>query len=124
MKIMAFRTHVLVCAGTGCVSNNSYATAKTLETEVAKRGLSQEVQVIRTGCQGFCAEGPIVIVQPDGVFYCGVNAKDAPHLVEEHLLKGRPVKKLMYTPKDQKLPIPALAKWALPWDNGRKPPLN
>jgi NADH:ubiquinone oxidoreductase subunit F (NADH-binding)/(2Fe-2S) ferredoxin len=108
MEIMAFRTHVLVCAGTGCVSGNSYATATALESEIFKKGLAQEVQVIRTGCQGFCAEGPIVIVQPDGVFYCGVKAKDAPFLVEEHLVKGRPVKKLMYTPPEEKTPIPAL----------------
>src|SRR5512135_2248710 len=95
-KIMAFRTHVLVCAGTGCVSGNSYLTAKAIEADVLKRHLAGEIQVVRTGCQGFCAAGPIVIVQPDGVFYCGVQAKDAPHLVEEHFLKGRPVKRLMY----------------------------
>jgi NADH:ubiquinone oxidoreductase subunit F (NADH-binding)/(2Fe-2S) ferredoxin len=108
MTIMAFRTNVLVCAGTGCVSGNSFATATALENEVFAKGLAQEVQVIRTGCQGFCAEGPIVIVQPDGIFYCGVKAKDAPTLVEEHLLKGRPVKKLMYTPPTEKAPIPLL----------------
>jgi NADH:ubiquinone oxidoreductase subunit F (NADH-binding)/(2Fe-2S) ferredoxin/NAD-dependent dihydropyrimidine dehydrogenase PreA subunit len=108
MEIMAFRTNVLVCAGTGCVSGNSYATATALENEIFKKGLAQEVQVIRTGCQGFCAEGPIVIVQPDGIFYCGVKAKDAPGLVEEHLVKGRPVKKLMYTPPAEKGPVPAL----------------
>ncbi|MDM7996005.1 MAG: NADH-ubiquinone oxidoreductase-F iron-sulfur binding region domain-containing protein [Acidobacteriota bacterium] len=105
---MAFRTNVLVCAGTGCVSGNSFATATALENEIFKKGLVQEVQVIRTGCQGFCAEGPIVIVQPDGVFYCGVKAKDAAAIVEEHLIKGRPVKKLMYTPPTEKGPIPAL----------------
>ena len=105
---MAFRTNVLVCAGTGCVSGKSFATATALENEIFKKGLAQEVQVIRTGCQGFCAEGPIVIVQPDGIFYCGVQAKDAPGLVEEHLVKGRPVKKLLYTPPTEKGPIPAL----------------
>jgi hypothetical protein len=72
---MAFRTHVLVCAGTGCVSGNSYATATALESEIFKKGLAQEVQVIRTGCQGFCAEGPIVIVQPDGVFTAASKLK-------------------------------------------------
>ncbi|MBZ5498821.1 MAG: 4Fe-4S binding protein [Acidobacteriia bacterium] len=105
---MAFRTHVLVCAGTGCVSGDSFATAKALETEVQKQGLAGEVQIIRTGCQGFCAQGPIVIVQPDGVFYCGVNQKSAAHLVQEHLLKGRPLKNLMYSPPAEKSPIPAL----------------
>jgi NADH:ubiquinone oxidoreductase subunit F (NADH-binding)/(2Fe-2S) ferredoxin/NAD-dependent dihydropyrimidine dehydrogenase PreA subunit len=108
MNIMAFRTNVLVCAGTGCVSGNSFATATALEEEIFKKGLAQEVQVIRTGCQGFCAEGPIVIVQPDGIFYCGVKARDAANLVDEHLIKGRPVKKLMYTPPTEKSPIPAL----------------
>ncbi len=105
---MAFRTHVLVCAGTGCVSNKSFATAKALEMELLKRGLETEIQVIRTGCQGFCAEGPIVIVQPDGVFYCGVQVKDAAFLVAEHFLKGRPVQRLMYTPPAEKSPVPAL----------------
>jgi NADH:ubiquinone oxidoreductase subunit F (NADH-binding)/(2Fe-2S) ferredoxin len=105
---MAFRTHVLVCAGTGCVSGKSFVTAKALEMELLKRGLDSEIQVVRTGCQGFCAEGPIVIVQPEGVFYCGVTAKDAAFLVEEHFLKGRPVKRLMYTPPPEKSPIPAL----------------
>ena len=105
---MAFRTHVLVCAGTGCVSNGSFETAAALEAEIRKLGLEDEVQVIRTGCQGFCAAGPIVIVQPDGIFYCGVKDKDAPKLAEEHFLKGRPVKKLMFTPPKEKAAIPLL----------------
>jgi len=105
---MAYRTHVLVCAGTGCVSGDSYATARALEAEVQKQGLVGEVQVIRTGCQGFCALGPIVIVQPDGIFYCNVTPKVAPHLAREHFLKGRPVTSLMYSPPPEKSPIPAL----------------
>ncbi len=95
---MAYRTHCLVCAGTGCVSCGSFQIGHALEAEVRKRNLAAEVQVVRTGCQGFCAEGPVLIVQPDDVFYCGVKEKDVPLLVEEHFLKGRPVKKLMYTP--------------------------
>ena len=105
---MAYRTHVLICTGTGCVSGGSFNLQKALIAELDKRGLSKEVQVISTGCQGFCAEGPIVIVQPDGVFYCQVRETDVPLLVEEHLLKGRPVKKLLYTPAEQKTGIPAL----------------
>ncbi len=104
---MAFRTKCVVCAGTGCVSGKSFAAGKLWKTNF-KKGLAQEVQVIRTGCQGFCAEGPIVIVQPDGIFYCGVTVQDVPCLVEEHLVKGRPVKKLLYTPPTEKAPIPAL----------------
>jgi NADP-reducing hydrogenase subunit HndC len=105
---MAHRTHCLVCAGTGCVSNKSFEVAQALEAEVARRELASEVQVIRTGCQGFCAEGPIVLSQPEGVFYCGVTAEDVPLLVEEHFVKGRPVQKLMYTQPAEKLRVPAL----------------
>ena len=105
---MAYRTTVLICTGTGCVSGGSFNLRKILEAELDKRGLAKEVQVITTGCQGFCAEGPIVIVQPEGVFYCQVKPADVPTLVEEHLLKGRPVKKLLYSPPPQKVPIPAL----------------
>ncbi|MCK7505402.1 MAG: (2Fe-2S) ferredoxin domain-containing protein [Desulfobacterales bacterium] len=70
---MAFRSHVLVCAGTGCVSCGSYELGAAIESEIAKRDLAGEVQVVRTGCQGFCAEGPVLIVQPDDVFYCGLK---------------------------------------------------
>jgi NADH:ubiquinone oxidoreductase subunit F (NADH-binding)/(2Fe-2S) ferredoxin/Pyruvate/2-oxoacid:ferredoxin oxidoreductase delta subunit len=105
---MVYRTHCLVCAGTGCVSNKSYELGRALENEIGKQGLGNEVAVVRTGCQGFCAEGPVVIVQPDGVLYCKVKQNDVAQLVEEHLLKGRPVKRLMYTPPVEKAPIPAL----------------
>ncbi len=105
---MAYRTHCLVCAGTGCVSNRSFDVARALEHQIARLDLGTEVQVIRTGCQGFCAEGPIIVTQPEGVFYRGVTPDDVPHLVEEHFLKGRPVKRLMYTAPKEKLSIPAL----------------
>ena len=105
---MAKRVEVLACTGTGCVAGGSYDVASAIAAEAQKKGLSDEVQVIRTGCQGFCARGPIVIVQPDNIFYCGVEKKDAALLVEEHLLKGRPVKKLLYTPPEGKAPVPAL----------------
>jgi NADH:ubiquinone oxidoreductase subunit F (NADH-binding)/(2Fe-2S) ferredoxin len=107
---MAFRSHVLVCAGTGCVSCGSFELGAAIDAEVAKRGLAGEVQVVRTGCQGFCAEGPVLIVQPEEVFYCGLKKGDVPTLVEEHLLKGRPVKKLMYTPPMAPAPVPTLSQ--------------
>jgi NADH:ubiquinone oxidoreductase subunit F (NADH-binding)/(2Fe-2S) ferredoxin len=107
---MAFRSHVLVCAGTGCVSCGSFELGAAIEGELTKRGLAGEVQVVRTGCQGFCAEGPVLIVQPDEVFYCGLKKADVPALVEEHLLKGRPVKKLMYTPPAAPAPVPTLSQ--------------
>jgi len=105
---MAHRAHCLVCAGTGCVSNRSFEVAQALDVEMARRQLSGEVQVIRTGCQGFCAEGPILIAQPEGVFYCGVKPEDVPGLVEEHFVKGRTVPRLMYAPPREMQAIPAL----------------
>ncbi len=107
-KSKEFRLHLLVCAGTGCVANNSIDIKEELEREIAKRGLENEVSVITTGCQGFCERGPIVIVQPDSIFYQRVSKKDIPHLVEEHLLKGRPVKSLMYIPSPAAPPIPKM----------------
>ncbi len=83
----AYRAQLLICAGTGCVSNRSFKVRDALEEEIQKRGLSEEVQVITTGCQGFCAQGPIMIFQPDGIFYQMLSEEDVPLLVEEHLIK-------------------------------------
>jgi len=104
-----YRINLMVCAGTGCVANHSFEIKKALEDEVKKRGLENEVQVVATGCNGFCAEGPLMVVQPEGIFYAQVTIKDIPHLVEEHFLKGRPVQKLMYVPPDAKAPIPKMS---------------
>jgi NADH-quinone oxidoreductase subunit F len=98
----------LVCAGTGCVSSGSFKIKEALEKEIAKRRLQDEVQVIATGCNGFCERGPIVMVQPDGIFYQLLKVEDVPRLVEEHLLKGRPVKKLMYVPPAEDKPVPKM----------------
>lgn len=105
---MAYRSHILLCSGTGCVSCGAFTLKEQLLIELEKKGLSDQVQVVATGCQGFCAEGPIMIVQPDGVFYCQVKPSDISTIVEEHLIKGRPVKKLLYTPPDKKMAIPAI----------------
>ena len=91
-----YRSHVLVCGGTGCTSSNSQKIIETLEKEIAVRGLSDEVKVVRTGCFGLCALGPIMIVYPEGCFYSRVNVEDVPEIVEEHLLKGRIVTRLLY----------------------------
>jgi NADH:ubiquinone oxidoreductase subunit F (NADH-binding)/(2Fe-2S) ferredoxin/Pyruvate/2-oxoacid:ferredoxin oxidoreductase delta subunit len=104
-----YRVNLMVCAGTGCVANKSYEIKKALEEEVKKRGLDSEVQVVATGCNGFCAEGPLMVVQPDGIFYRQLTIKEIPFLVEEHFLKGRPVKKLMYVPPDAAAPIPKMS---------------
>ncbi len=103
-----YRAHLLVCAGTGCVSCGSFKIKEALEKEIKKQKLQDEVQVVATGCNGFCERGPIVLVQPDGIFYQLLKVADVPHLVEEHLLKGRPVKKLMYVPPAEKQPVPKM----------------
>ncbi|MCJ7612329.1 MAG: NADH-quinone oxidoreductase subunit NuoF, partial [Candidatus Aminicenantes bacterium] len=103
-----YRAHLLVCAGTACVSCGSFKIKDALEGEIKKRNLQDEVLIIGTGCNGFCERGPIVLVQPDGVFYQLLKVEDIPFLVEEHLLKGRPVKKLMYVPPAEKEPIPKM----------------
>jgi NADH:ubiquinone oxidoreductase subunit F (NADH-binding)/(2Fe-2S) ferredoxin/Pyruvate/2-oxoacid:ferredoxin oxidoreductase delta subunit len=102
------RLHLLVCAGTGCVACGSFEIREELEKEIVKQGLRDEVKVVTTGCQGFCERGPIVIVQPDGIFYQQLVKEDITHLVTEHLLKGRPVKKLMYTPSRKEPPVPRM----------------
>ena len=91
-----YRSHVLVCGGTGCTSSNSPAIIEALEKEIAAKGLADEIKVVRTGCFGLCALGPIMIVYPEGCFYSQVKVSDVPEIVEEHLLKGRIVKRLLY----------------------------
>jgi NADH-quinone oxidoreductase subunit F len=104
----AVRTHLLVCAGTGCVSCGAFEIRRALEEEVRRRGLDREVLVVATGCNGFCERGPIVLVQPDGVFYQRLTVADVPLLVEEHLVKGRPVPRLMYVPPLERQPVPRM----------------
>ena len=91
-----FRSHVLICGGTGCTSSGSLKIYEKLQEEINKNGLSQEVQVVKTGCFGLCANGPIMIVYPEGTFYSMVNVEDIPEIVSEHLLKGRIVTRLVY----------------------------
>ncbi|MDD4658830.1 MAG: NADH-quinone oxidoreductase subunit NuoF, partial [Eubacteriales bacterium] len=91
-----YRGHVLVCAGTGCVSSGSRKVKAEMEKQLEAFKLEQEIKVVETGCHGFCEMGPIVIVYPEGIFYCQVKPEDVKEIVEEHLLKGRPVKRLMF----------------------------
>jgi len=105
----AYRTHVMLCAGTGCVSNGAFKIKETFERELEKHNLQDEVAVVMTGCNGFCAQGPVAVVKPDEVFYQLLEEDDIAHLVEEHFLKGRPVKKLMYTPPAEKTPVPKMS---------------
>ena len=91
-----YRSNVLVCGGTGCSSSNSQEIMRRLEEEIKKKGLEKEVNVVCTGCFGLCSLGPVVIVYPEGSFYSKVTLADIPEIVEEHLLKGRIVKRLLY----------------------------
>ncbi len=91
-----YRTHVLVCGGTGCTSSGSARIRERLEKEIEANGLSDEVCVVKTGCFGLCALGPIMIVYPEGTFYSMVREEDIPEIVTEHLLKGNVVKHLLY----------------------------
>jgi len=98
----------MVCAGTGCVSCGSLQLRERLSAELENRGLSDEVQLVITGCNGFCAEGPIVVVYPEGIFYKKLTPEDIPFLVEEHFLKGRPVEKFLYTAPSAKEKVPLM----------------
>ncbi len=91
-----YRSHVLVCTGTGCTSSNSRSVISGLRKELADKGLEKEIQVIETGCFGFCNLGPIMVVYPEGVFYCRVSQDDIQEIVEEHFTKGRVVQRLLY----------------------------
>ena len=95
------RAHVLICGGTGCTSSGSDKIQEAFEKELQAAELAEEVKIVRTGCFGLCAVGPVVIVYPDGTFYSRVSAEDVPEIVTEHLLKGRPVKRLEYKDVDE-----------------------
>ena len=90
------RAHVLICGGTGCTSSGSKSIQEAFEKNIADAGLNEEVKLVQTGCFGLCALGPVVIVYPDGTFYSRVTTDDVKEIVEEHLLKGRPVERLIY----------------------------
>ncbi len=91
-----YRAHVLVCGGTGCTSSGSGEIIERFEKGLAEKGLEKEVKVVRTGCFGLCEAGPIVIVYPEGAFYSRVKTEDVDDIVEEHLLKGRIVERLLH----------------------------
>ena len=91
-----YRSHVLVCGGTGCTSSHSGELIDALNANIKEKGLEEEIKVVRTGCFGLCALGPIMIVYPEGTFYSMVKEEDIPEIVSEHLLKGRIVSRLVY----------------------------
>ena len=105
---MAYRTNAMICTCTNCVSNGALQIKDRLEQEIRKSCLEDEVQIVPTGASGLCVRGPILIVQPEGIFYQSLKIEDIPHLVEEHFLKGRPVESLMYVPPGEETPIPKI----------------
>ena len=94
MKV--FRSHLLLCGGTGCHASGSLAVKKELVTELERRGLVDEIRVVETGCNGFCAMGPIMVVYPEGIIYMMIKPTDIAELVEEHFVKGRVLERLLY----------------------------
>ncbi len=103
-----YRMQFMMCAGTGCMANGSLEVREALERELAKRNLQDEVQIIMTGCNGFCAMGPLVVVYPEGIFYNQVKPEHAPLIVEEHVLKGRVVEQLLFKEEMAKDRVPLM----------------
>ena len=106
MKV--FRSHLLICGGTGCHASGSLNVKKALIAELVKRKLSEEIKIVETGCNGFCAMGPIMVVYPEGVIYMLIKAEDIPELVEEHLIKGRILERLLYREPTTEAIIPTM----------------
>ena len=103
-----FRSHLLLCGGTGCHASGSLNVKKALVAELMKKGLSDETKLVETGCNGFCAMGPIMVVYPEGVIYMSIKADDIPELVEEHLVKGRVLQRLLYREPTTEAVIPTM----------------
>jgi len=102
------RLHLMLCGGTGCHASGSKKFHEALDEELKKHGLDKDALVVETGCNGFCALGPVMLVQPEGIFYEKLKAEDAAELVESHFLKGRPVERLMYKDPSTKKIIPKM----------------
>jgi NADH:ubiquinone oxidoreductase subunit F (NADH-binding)/(2Fe-2S) ferredoxin len=103
-----FRANLMLCAGTGCVASGTTKVREALHEELKKRGLDEEIKIVMTGCNGYCAEGPVMSVYPDQVFYQKLTVEEIPKLVEEHFLKGRPYEKLMFKEPEKKTAIPLM----------------
>jgi len=103
-----YRMDLLLCGGTGCHASGAQKIKMALQRELERQKLDKEIRVIETGCNGFCAQGPLMIVQPEGIFYQKLKEENIPYLVEEHFLKGRPVKKFFYKEPASSETIPAM----------------
>ena len=103
-----YKSHVLVCGGTGCTSNGSAKIREELARQLKANHMEDDVQIVETGCFGLCAVGPVVIVYPEAAFYSGVHADDVTDIVNEHLIKGRLVTRLLHTERVGEPPVKAL----------------
>ncbi|MCK4911308.1 MAG: NADH-quinone oxidoreductase subunit NuoF [Thermodesulfovibrionales bacterium] len=103
-----YRGNLMICGGTGCIATGGLKVKDALEDELKAKGLAEEFKVVITGCNGFCAAGPILTVYPEGIFYEKLKIEDLPLIVEEHLLKGRPVEKFMYQVPDKPGKVPTM----------------
>ncbi len=106
-----FRNQVLICGGTGCHSNSSAKIYEEFTNQIAEKGLTKEVQMVMTGCFGLCAAGPVIIVYPEGTFYSKVKVEDVTDIINEHIIKGRIVERLLYRDESGKeiRPVQALS---------------
>ena len=102
------RANLMLCAGTGCVASGTMKVKAALQEELKKRGLEEEIKLVLTGCNGYCAEGPVMVVHPDEIFYQRLTVEEIPTLVEEHFLKGRPYQKLMFKEPEKKTAMPLM----------------
>ena len=110
IKMDNFRANLMICGGTGCMAGGGLKVKQALDAELRKKGLEEEINIVITGCNGFCAQGPIMTVYPDGTFYEKLTPEDVPQIVEEHLLKGRPVERLMYKEPVKKNVLPVMSE--------------
>jgi NADH:ubiquinone oxidoreductase subunit F (NADH-binding)/(2Fe-2S) ferredoxin len=103
-----YRANLLMCAGTGCVASGTPKVKDALQAELEKQGLADEVKIVLTGCNGFCAEGPVMLVYPEEIFYQKLTVEEIPKLVEEHFIKGRHYEKLMFKDAENRSAIPVM----------------
>ena len=121
-----YKYHILLCGGTGCTASDSPKIKSNFEQILAEKNLSDDVQVIATGCFGFCEKGPIVKILPDNTFYTQVKPEDCREIIDEHIIKGRKVQRLLYENPEEPISASMLSKRAanpcsLPnWKHGIK----
>ncbi|MCK5762804.1 MAG: NAD(P)H-dependent oxidoreductase subunit E, partial [Clostridiales bacterium] len=100
-----YRMHVMICSGTSCEAAESKIIIENFREDLKLKGYDQEIQVVKTGCFGFCGQGPIVKIQPDNVFYVKVTPADVKEIIEEHIIKGRKVERLLFEDPKEKVKL-------------------